>query len=122
MPAVACRVPATTYSALVTRVRIPAFSESPAKAGRMYYVYVLQSLRDRKFYIGLTNAVERRYLQHETGLHRSTWKRRPLRLIFYEAFLDKQDAERRERYFKTSKGKTTLKQMIRNFLDSQQVV
>ncbi|MEK7162105.1 MAG: GIY-YIG nuclease family protein [Patescibacteria group bacterium] len=45
-----------------------------------------------------------------------TKNRRPLELIFYEAFPNKLDALRREAYFKTTKGKTTLKQMIKEFL------
>jgi predicted GIY-YIG superfamily endonuclease len=35
-------------------------------------------------------------------------------LIFYEAFAAKTDAVRRERYFKTSKGKSSLRQVIRD--------
>ena len=81
-----------------------------------FFVYVLRSQKDRKFYIGLSNAVERRYLQHQSGMNASTYRRRPFTLIYYEAFVCKQDAKRRERYFKTSKGKTTLKQMLRNYL------
>jgi putative endonuclease len=43
------------------------------------------------------------------GKNFSTKNRRPLELIFYEAFPNKFDALKRERYFKTTKGKTTLK-------------
>jgi putative endonuclease len=50
------------------------------------------------------------------GKNVSTKNRRPLELIFYEAFPNKFDALRRESYFKTSKGKATLKQMLKEFL------
>ena len=83
---------------------------------KFYYVYVLLSLRDWKFYIGFTNDLKRRFGEHQRGENISTSKRLPVRLIFYEAFLSKIDAERRERYFKTAKGKTTLKQMLRDYL------
>ncbi|PIR43034.1 hypothetical protein COV24_04900, partial [candidate division WWE3 bacterium CG10_big_fil_rev_8_21_14_0_10_32_10] len=43
----------------------------------------------------------------------STSKRLPLKLIYYEAHLSKEDAKRREKYFKTTKGKATLHQIIR---------
>ncbi len=84
---------------------------------QFYHVYVLRSLRDGKFYIGQSTDVYRRLQQHLDGLNRSTWRRRPLELIFFESFLNKEDADRRERYLKTAKGKTTLCQMIRCYLD-----
>jgi len=82
----------------------------------MYYVYVLLSLKDKKFYIGFTNDLKRRLKEHDSGKNISTKSRRPLKLIYYEAHLSKADAERRERYFKTTKGKSTLKQMLRESL------
>jgi len=82
----------------------------------MYYVYVLLSFKDDKFYIGFTADLKRRLKEHNSGKNISTKSRRPLKLIYYEAHLSKLDAERRERYFKTTKGKASLKQMLRNFL------
>ena len=83
---------------------------------KFYFTYVLQSLRDSKFYIGMTNNVDRRFIEHQLGKNISTAKRCPLKLIFYEAYLNKSDAERREKYFKTTKGKVTLRYMIRDYL------
>lgn len=85
-----------------------------------YHVYVLQSQRDKKLYIGYSTQLFRRLRQHNNGLNLSTRHRRPLTLIYFEAFLNEADARRRERYFKTSKGKTTLKQMLRVFLDEKE--
>lgn len=82
-----------------------------------YFVYVLKSLRDGLFYIGMTNDIQRRLSEHLSGLNISTSKRLPLELIYYEAFRKKTDAERRENYFKTTKGKITLRQMLRNDLE-----
>ena len=82
---------------------------------KFYYVYVLLSLKDRKFYIGYTNNLKRRFEEHQRGENLSTSKRLPVELILYEAFLSKDDAQRRERYFKTAKGKTTLRQMLRDY-------
>jgi putative endonuclease len=79
----------------------------------MYYVYVLLSLRDKRFYIGFSEDVKRRLEEHNAGRNTSTKPRRPLELIYYEAHYSKEDALRRERYFKTNKGKSTLKQMLR---------
>jgi putative endonuclease len=82
----------------------------------MYYVYVLISLRDHKFYIGFSEDVQQRLAEHNSGKNVSTKNRRPLKLIYYEAHLSKQDALKRERYFKTAKGKTTLKQILSDSL------
>ncbi|MBU4310234.1 GIY-YIG nuclease family protein [bacterium] len=81
----------------------------------MYYVYVLQSQKDHFLYVGCTNNIESRVCRHHAGLVPATKPRRPLKLIFYEAYLTKGDAIRRERYFKTSKGKTTLKIMLKDY-------
>lgn len=82
----------------------------------MYYVYILLSEKDNKFYIGFTSDLKRRLNEHNEGRTPSTKSRRPFKLIYYEAHLSKKDAERRESYFKTTKGKATLKQMLRDGL------
>ncbi len=82
----------------------------------MYYVYVLLSKKDKKFYLGFTNDLKRRLKEHNEGKAQSTKSRRPFRLIYYEAHTSRKDAKRREDYFKTSKGKATLKQMLRDSL------
>jgi putative endonuclease len=86
------------------------------KSMKFHYVYVLLSEKDGKLYIGSTNDLKRRISEHRQGKNISTAKRLPLELIFYEAYPTKSDAERRERYFKTAKGKTTLKQMLADYL------
>ena len=82
----------------------------------MVFVYALFSLKDHKFYIGLTNNVRRRTREHISGKNPSTSSRRPLELVYYEGHLSKQDAARRERYFKSTKGRSTLRQMLRDSL------
>ena len=83
---------------------------------QFFYTYILLSLKDKQFYIGYTTDLKRRLLEHQRGDNISTSKRLPIKLIFYEAYLNKEDAERRERYFKTTKGKTTLRQMLKTYL------
>ena len=83
---------------------------------KFYYAYVLRSLKDGLFYIGYSDNLKTRVYDHNMGKNISTKNRRPLELIFYEAFPNKFDALRREAYFKTTKGKTTLKQMLREHL------
>ena len=76
----------------------------------MFYVYLLES-KD-KFYIGFTDNLKRRVKEHNAGQSVSTKAHRPWRLIFYEAYADKDDALRREGYLKTSQGKRALRRMI----------
>jgi len=85
----------------------------------VYYVYVLKSLKDKKIYTGYSSDLKRRFLQHQLGLIKSTKNRRPLKLIYYEAFLDKKDAQNREKYLKSGgKAKIGLKLQIKNSLES----
>ncbi|MBP9758180.1 GIY-YIG nuclease family protein [Candidatus Dojkabacteria bacterium] len=79
-----------------------------------YYTYILISFKDQKFYIGFTTNVFRRLEEHNSGKNLSTKSRRPFRLVYYEAHLSKENALRRESYFKTTKGKVTLRQIIRS--------
>ena len=83
----------------------------------MYYVYILQSLKDKKLYIGYSSNLKRRLKEHKTGGSKSTKCRLPFRLVYYEAHTSKEDAKRREKYFKTDKGKSTLRLMLRNGLN-----
>jgi putative endonuclease len=81
-----------------------------------YYIYVLLSQIDKGFYVGSTSDLRKRVIRHQKGEVQSTKNRRPLELIFYEAYLNKYDAIRREDYLKSSKGKTTLKNMLKEYL------
>ena len=82
----------------------------------MYYTYVLHSLKDRKFYIGYTKDLKQRFEEHQKGFVESTKHRRPLKLIYYEACLDRSDATRREKYFKTHHGKMYLGKRLKSYL------
>ena len=82
-----------------------------------YYVYVLFSDRDKKLYIGFSRNVFKRLVQHNEGKTIRTAGRRPLQLIYYEAHLRKEDALRRESYFKTNSGKRTLQIVLKSTLD-----
>ena len=82
----------------------------------MFYVYVLQSMKDDKFYVGFTRDLKLRFDQHEKGLVDSTKNRRPFKLIYYEACLDQGDAKRREKYLKTYHGKMFIRRRLKSYL------
>ncbi len=72
---------------------------------KMYYTYVLQSLKDMNFYTGFTKDLKQRSEQHSKGNVEATKNRRPFKLIYYEACHDKNDAIRREKYLNSYHGK-----------------
>ncbi len=81
-----------------------------------YYVYILQSELDNKFYTGYTNNIELRFEQHKEGQVKSTKNRRPLKLIYFEACLNQQDATHREKYLKTHYGKMFIRNRLKSYL------
>ncbi len=87
----------------------------------MYYVYILQSLKKKAWlYKGSTSDPKRRFKEHNAGKNFSTAPYAPFRLIYYEAYLLKKDAEAREKYLKTSMGKRVLKKQLGYFMKSSE--
>lgn len=82
----------------------------------MIYTYVLQSIKDNKWYTGSTKDLRKRFNDHNTGKGISTKSRKPFKLIYYEACLDEQDARAREKYLKSGMGKRYLKNRLKRFL------
>ncbi len=81
-----------------------------------YFVYILKSDKDHKFYTGYTKNLTGRFEQHKKGLVDSTKNRRPLKLIYFEGCLNQQDATHREKYLKTYFGKMFLKNRLKSYL------
>jgi putative endonuclease len=81
----------------------------------MHYVYVLHSQTDCGLYIGYTADLRRRFDQHQSGLARSTAHRRPWRLIYYEAYLEEEDARGREKFLKSGAGRRFLRKQCRYY-------
>jgi len=82
----------------------------------MYYVYVLLSEKDGKFYTGSTGDLKNRLEEHNRGYARSTKNRRPFKLIYYEACINEEDAMQREKYLKSGMGKKYVKNRLKNYL------
>ena len=66
----------------------------------MYYVYLLRSDKDKKFYIGYTSSLTLRFKEHSEGLVNSTKHRKPLQLVYYESYNSKDLATERETQLK----------------------
>lgn len=78
----------------------------------MYTVYILKSLKASKIYVGYTEIHPKdRLEQHNAGSNKWTKIYSPFKLIYYETFICKADAIRREKFFKTGQG-FKLKKLI----------
>ena len=82
----------------------------------MYYVYLLKSKKDKKWYTGFTNDLRKRFKEHNNNEVASTKHRGPFELIYYEACLNQHDAHNRETYLKSGMGKRYLKNRLKRFL------
>ena len=71
----------------------------------MFYTYVLQSMKDGKFYTGYTRDLRKRFSDHNSGKVFSTKGRGPFRIIYYEACLDEHDAKATEIYLNPVRSK-----------------
>ena len=78
-----------------------------------HYVYILQSLKDNRYYIGETRNVEERLGSHNLGKQRSTRNRIPFRLILVEEFPNREEALKREKQIKSWKGGQAFQKLIR---------
>ena len=67
---------------------------------RESYVYLLRSLKDKKFYLGWTTDLDRRLDAHNQGMNPSTKSRAPFKLLYYETYPNSEFAEIRERKLK----------------------
>ena len=94
----------------------PVISQTPlmsadAKAHRtsneMWYTYLIQSKKDKRWYTGCALDLRKRFKAHNDNLVSSTKGRGPLHLIYYEACLNKDDAFAREKYLNQAWVKDT---------------
>jgi putative endonuclease len=78
----------------------------------VYYVYILQSRKNNKLYIGQTNNLERRIEDHNAGLGgKYTRQKGPWILVHSEKHPNRASAVRRERYLKSTRGSMEKKQL-----------
>jgi putative endonuclease len=82
----------------------------------MYYVYVLENQDDKSLYIGFTSNLRQRVKQHQSGSGgRTTRLKKNWKLIYYEAYLLKDDAVGREKFLKGGSGRRYLYKQLVNY-------
>ena len=73
-------------------------------------------MKYKRLYKGFTTNIFQRLKKHNLGLVKSTKPYIPYKLIYYEAFLVKEDALRREKILKSKWGTKFLKRTLEKYL------
>lgn len=81
---------------------------------RMYYVYILQSIKNGRFYKGLSTDLEKRLQQHFSGYEKPTKNLLPMKLVHVEICTTRIDARKLEKFFKSGYGREILKEITEN--------
>lgn len=83
----------------------------------MYYVYLLENLQTKSWYLGFSADLRKRLADHNSGKGGKTTKSRDgWKLIYYEAYISKLDATGREKFLKSGSGHRFLKKQLRNYM------
>lgn len=85
----------------------------------MFYVYILFSTKSKRLYTGFTTDLRKRFEDHNKGIGGSySKKNKPFLLVYYEAYLVKEDATTQEKFYKSGYGREILQEKIKNSLQS----
>ena len=76
-------------------------------------VYVLESLTDKKCYVGHTDDLPKRLIEHNSGRCRYTKGHRPWGIVYQESVSSRSVAIQRERFLKSGVGRVTLHELIK---------
>ena len=77
----------------------------------MHYVYIL-SCSDKTDYVGFTENIKKRIIEHNKGLVHHTKSRLPIRLDWLGIFKSKKSAAAFEQYLKTGSGNAFFKKRL----------
>ena len=79
-------------------------------------IYILYSFKDKKTYVGSTDNLERRLLEHNNGKVAATRSRLPVKLIYFEKFCTIDEARKKEHYYKSCAGRKKLKLILKSLI------
>ena len=77
----------------------------------MYYVYAIKSTERNYIYVGLTNNIDRRLHEHNSGYNKTTRPYAPYKVIYSESFETRKEARSKEKYLKGTTGKRFLRSL-----------
>ena len=79
----------------------------------VYFVYILQSLKDHSYYVGSTQDLAERINRHNQGRSKYTKAKRPWKLVYHEKFPDRSSALKREKQIKRQKRKEYTEKLLK---------
>ena len=77
-----------------------------------YYVYILESLKDKTYYVGSTPNLKSILKRHNEGRVSYTKPRRPWKLVYTEDHPDRSSAAKRESEIKARKRRAFIDELI----------
>ena len=78
----------------------------------MFFAYVVRSIRTGFLYRGHCQNLEQRLKQHNSGITESIRMYIPFEVVYFEVFQTREEAIKREKYFKSGVGKEELKRKL----------
>lgn len=78
----------------------------------MFFIYIIKSEKDGRLYKGFTTNIERRLMEHNSGKTKSTSPYKPWKLVYTEEVESREQARKREKYFKSGIGREYLKNTL----------
>ncbi|PIY97078.1 MAG: endonuclease [Candidatus Kerfeldbacteria bacterium CG_4_10_14_0_8_um_filter_42_10] len=79
----------------------------------MYFIYVIISINYSNRYVGTTDNVEKRVMEHNAGKCRYTKGRMPWKLIYTETYNTRAEAMKREKFLKSGQGRKYLNSILK---------
>jgi putative endonuclease len=79
-----------------------------------YAMYILQSVKSGRYYIGHTDEVPRRLIEHNSGMTKYTRRGRPWKLMYVESYATRSAAMKRELEIKAKKSRKYIERLIQS--------
>lgn len=81
----------------------------------MFYIYILCSIKTRRYYVGSCKNIAVRFKQHNAGMVKSTKSLMPWSLIHQESFITLSEARKREKQIKNWKKRSAIEHLLKHF-------
>ncbi len=88
----------------------------------MFYVYILQSLSTKRFYVGQCDHLIERFNEHQNGYNKSTRNRGPWWMPYYEIYDTRSQAVKRESQIKRKKSAKSIRAIIDHNLPNVKLI
>ena len=84
---------------------------------KMFYVYIIKSIKTKELYIGFTNDLDERLLSHNSSRNIATKHAAPWEFVYVEGYKSERDARSRELKLKHhGNSKRFVKERMKNSL------